>query len=277
MVKRPERDIDRLRREVRKSQRLAKDKVGRLSDKGVTNLGKFNPVRYDANLDRYTKKQLETYKSQLDSFRSRSRQFVPGARGTAIPAEDYRAYVRQHNRRRSDAQKFFAKVDDTKLPSTGMTFGQARDMSDALGNIMQDQTSTRWDKLEPKRSKQFTSPKALAKEMRRIQRENRKGFEKWQKEAGLRMIKGGDGSPGLLDDRNSRDIVRRLEALSPKQFTVLWNQKKFPDAARRFYLTLKDMLSPEESVFSETVQTAFINSSRRDMLNLLSDVEKMGK
>lgn len=97
-------ELERLRSEVRKRQGHARAKETRLKKKyNLTSLGKYSALRADAQLGRYTTRQLLSYMKQLNKFMEDKRSFVPDMRGRAM---DERKYLRY----RREAEKYNKRV-----------------------------------------------------------------------------------------------------------------------------------------------------------------------
>lgn len=118
-------DLKRLRDEVKRRQRAASAKVSRLRAKNVEISGSQFDVRRDpSKITRYNRPQLESYLSQLNTFTSRSNQFVAGSGGAPIRASKWREFQAEQRKFNAKVQRAYEPIKDLGNPAAGMSIVQ---------------------------------------------------------------------------------------------------------------------------------------------------------
>lgn len=236
------REVDRLRAEVARAQRLAGDKMRRVQ-KGtgaVVRGTQFDPTRDAAKVARYNSKQLRSYLSQLDSFRDRSVQFVGGAKGAPIPQADWNRFASvqaTYNRIAAGDLESVANVtlrggqtiaqrENTFLPETHGARG--RSANRPLGEIRTD-------------SFQVASDSALAKLEAGLRKRMSASYKR--EKLGNQRLE----LAAMMDRVGESALKSRISELSDKQFNALWNYTDFADFISTRYEALKRMSVAEES------------------------------
>ena len=96
-----------LRKEVLDRERAVGRKIFRHGQKGVNLQGTdYNPIRPNADISRYTDKQLRSYLYELNNFMKRSTQFEGDSFGNPIPRHkilEWKREARKFNKRMDDA------------------------------------------------------------------------------------------------------------------------------------------------------------------------------
>ena len=119
-------ELQQLRQQVRLEHRRATAKASRLRARGVEVGGtNYDPRRDLSNVKRYTKKQLETYSSQLRNFNSRQTTYYAGSEGAILPGDKVRELRQAESRLKRKADREYKKVADIALPNVRLTVAQA--------------------------------------------------------------------------------------------------------------------------------------------------------
>ena len=234
-------DLNSLRLEVERLRRAATRKVSRVKARTGARVSgtEFDPRRAPQQHKRYTRKQLETYQSELQSFLSRRNQFVPDASKRPIPRAEWQAYKRREKAYKDVAGKVYEQVKDVELPS-GETIAQRLAKMDVLHKHMHNPTvNTIFDPHE-RNPGDVVSRKALDKLTRDLDRKSKpRNIKTMVRQAREQFGK-------MMSVVNAPELTRAVEGLSHDQFIALWNHTNFASAIAMSYDSAKKMLSPKE-------------------------------
>lgn len=218
-------DLNELREEVLRRQRAANAKVSRLRRKGVQIAGTNYDVRRSANIKRYNSKQLTKYLGELNSFTSRSNQFVAGSEGVPIPANKWRAFQKVQNAYNNVARGHYESVKGTHIKASGMSVADfdskvRSNRPGAKGGISRP--------LEPSRNAAYeiVDEKRLDKLRKQLERKIQPEYLPAQlKNQRKRMI----SAVSVFGDK---EMIEKAKALTDEQFDTLWN---YTDAPRDLF------------------------------------------
>lgn len=234
-------DLSTLRNDIARARRAATRKVSRLKTRhGVSVSGtEFDPRRPPQAARKYTRKQLESYKRELDKFLSRSTQYVPDSRARPIPRKEWDRYKTVETKYRDMAGTIYDKVKDVQLPS-GETISERLAKMDVLHKSMHNPVVNKFYEPKDRQSGDVTSRNALRKLERDLRRKSTPRSQKAMvREAKAQLAK-------MLDVVNSRDVANQVNTLSTGQFIALWNYTNFASAIAMSYDSAKKMLTPRE-------------------------------
>lgn len=257
---------------MRRQVRNAQSKIRRLQDKGITTLGKHNPIR-DADIGRYNKAQLAAYSRQLSQFTDRKTKFVAGGGGQAIPETLYKRYSKLAAARQQEAKQFFNKIEDYTLPSQNTTVGHSSAISDMDRPELHNPSANPIRDLKPRSSKGFTSERAMEKYIKSLEKQNRSGYLKSQRKNGMDLIEA-----SLKHHPDGAAVLKRIRGLNDQQFGILWTSRAYVDAVSLFYESEKDKLrDPGERAFSDEALDTASAVSFNEVSSMLNDAEDYGE
>lgn len=218
------RDIDNLRREVRKRVQAVNRKIRRYEQLGVNIAGtEFDPRRENAPIDRWRRSDLERYRNNLNQFQSRRNQFVPDAHSRPIPATEWRGYKRLEKRANVIADKNFDEIKDIYIPESGLTIGEREKYFGGDNSPSDPVVNTPFKRVE-REPDYITSRKTLAKLTKQMQKKIRPEFIQ-------DFVKNGRAElAAMLEKAERPDIAAAAATLSDKQFHILWGYTGFADA-----------------------------------------------
>lgn len=261
------RDIRELREEVARAERLARRKVNRIKrETSVETFGKYNPVRSSGKYRSYNRKQLESYLGQLNSFRSRSTQFVPDVRGRAVPRQIYKRYTKLFEQKSTQARQFFDAVEDHFMPSTGMTYGDRVRMTTPDHPNLHNPSANSLNNIRRRRASSFASEGAMKKFADQLEREMSGDMMNYNRKQAMKALR-------KMAKRNDAGwIVDELKTLSDVQFTALWNIRDFMDDMSLWYES-EGLLKDSKITASEADQR--IGPASRHIKKVIADIRKI--
>lgn len=213
-------EIERLRELVRKRRSAVTAKIARIRrNTGVDIAGRTEDPRRDTKvINRYTKRQLNAYLGELNSFQSRSVGFIAGAGGAPIPRLKWREYKRLEAQYNAIGAQHEAKVADIFLPTAGMTIRerQATIHPTAQGEVV-NRPYSQVDRLP----EQIPSAEALEKLTRDMRRKTSKSFLPGELRAARKQL------ADMLKTAGNGDFIARARRLTDSQFDTLWNYTNF--------------------------------------------------
>ena len=262
------RRLDAERDALRKKIANARRKVKRLEGKGVTDLGRYNPIRDDAPINRYTRRQLEKYERELDAFTSRSTRYVPDAHGRAIPQDIFNRYARLAEQRRVQADKFFRQIEDYTLPSRGATVKQTTAFTEPDHPELYNPSANPVRKLAPKKPQNFNNAKAVEKYIKSLDKQTAAGYLQTVRKQGMPLI-----TDALKDSRQGKELLRAIRKLTDEQFGVLWTVKSYVDAVSQYYELEKALHSDQDLPFSEDAMRAMQANALSEIKAMVSDAQ----
>lgn len=226
-------NIDDLRDEVQRRRSAATAKIRRQRSKGVNLEGtKIDPRREVGVEKNYTKRQLESYLRELNSFTSRSTRIVPIAGGKFVTGDQWRRYKEAERRYNRRVNRAYGKVANLKIPNTGMTVAE-RDMTmgvnDRRVKAMRGTASRRLYEPSRLRPSQVASPEALEKLIRDMRK---KTSSKWHETALKNQRK---EMLAMAKTIGNKKLIKEAKSLTNEQFDTLWNYTPFASDLSRGY------------------------------------------
>lgn len=230
-------ELQRLRELAKRRHDAATSKASRLNRQGVKISGtEYDPRVNRGNINRYTRKQLQSYINRLDGFTDRSNQYVAGRAGVPIPKQDYVTFQRAQRAHNLKTERYLKPHENRILPTTNVTVGQRLHDLDAkefnvlrMGRGVSDvpfQTNTQ-------KAGDFMS----AKSMRAAEKAMRKKLERNHLPKLLNRYR--RNANIMLDTIGEHDMIKKLDSLSDEQFDVLWNLTGFPSGIKLTYENTK--------------------------------------
>ena len=240
------REVDKLRSEVMRAQRLASDKMRRLKKSTGANVkgSEFDPTRDTSKVRRYNASQLKSYLSELNAFRDRSVQFLGGSKGAPIPRAAWNRYASVQATYNKMAQHDFASVAGIKLQG-GQTIGERE------ATFLPDERSAGGRAANrPKgginiKPGQVFSADALPMLEGRL-RSRMAGQYQFNAIAAQRIELG-----EMLGRAGLEDLRPMVGKMNDRQFNALWNYTDFPDFISTRYEAMKHMSASEEAHVSD--------------------------
>lgn len=257
------REIDSLREQVLVAHKLAARKVQRNESKGVKLAGsKYDPRRDTSKLQRYNKPQLESYLSQLNTFRDRSTQFVPDMRGNPVSGAEWREYKQLEGKLNAQRARRFKQFKDIVSYTTN---GKPVTLAQELAVRTPDHPTsgnpaTKNPNIKTKRTPRgITSKRSLDRMKKEVAgRLGKSGVDKELKDARKQfrqMMK------PIGDKKFTKDVLE----LNDKQFTALWFYKGFADALALGYDNAQKMAGAKKKSWYKQVFDDQL-SEARDLL-----------
>ena len=227
-------ELEQRRAEALARHKAATRKVGRLRRNGVDVSGTRLDVRRDpAKIAKYNTRQLDAYINQLNSFVDRKTQYVPDTFGRPMRKavmDEYKSTERKINKIVNDA---YDRIKNINLP------GQNRTIDDRMEAITPRHKHAGNAANAPYRpivrqSKNFLSEKKLKQMIAKNKKKLQTDFLARDLKTDLRVIK------EMSDTLKRPDIYRRVKALSPDQFNILFNFWGFIDKISLPYEVAKE-------------------------------------
>lgn len=236
-------ELNRLRAEAAKRHRAATNKISRLKQNRNVEISgsKADPRREKANIKRYTASQLRTYIKELNSFIDRKVQFVPDAHRRPVAGSLWDQYKALETRYNARVERELDKYRDIKIPKSNMTVGQRLAMMTPDHPRMGGSVAVH-SPYEPINRKPTAA--ASAKAVRRLIRDmkNRLKPDYFDRNA----ESGRDVANKMLALFHRPDLNDKLNALTNKQFSFLWNLTGFATALSLGYEGALSQLSDDE-------------------------------
>lgn len=226
-------------------RRAATRKISRLKTQhGVHVSGtEFDPRRATTTPKTYTAKQLAAYQSRLQSFLSRSNQFVPDASKQPIPRAEFQAYKRHEVAYREAAGSVYERIKNVELPS-GETVAERLAKMNVLHKAMHNPAANMVYDPVTRESQDIAGISGLRKLSKAMKRDSTRAAMN-RKVASAR-----DAFEKMADVINAPELAREANTLTPNQFVALWNYTTFATAVSLTYSSAKNMLSAKESVWA---------------------------
>ena len=111
-------DLESIRADIARLRKLATKKISRIKRAKDAPLSgtQFDPRRTPKAEKRYTKRQAEVYRQELQGFLSRSNQYVGGANGYVMRKQQWDAYKKLEQQYNSRVNQKFDRVAGIQLP-----------------------------------------------------------------------------------------------------------------------------------------------------------------
>lgn len=229
-------ELEALRAQLIKRQRAAANKISKNRRlRGVEIAGtQFDPRVSRETISRLTKASLKKRLNTVESFVSRSTQFVGGHMGAPLPRADYNQARELVDRAKAKRQKWEDSISAITLPDSSETIGQRRAKmrgphSRAGGNANAPEVlPINFDEMR------FYGAAGLKKFKQNIAKLTETGHKPGSVKAWRNQFE------QMLDGINSErgeSMRRAARGLSDKKFAILWNDTPFSTAVSIEYET----------------------------------------
>lgn len=245
--------LDSLRADIERLRKASTRKVSRIkSNYGALVSGtQFDPRRSPHIENRYNKRQLESYKSQLESFLSRKTQFVGGSGGTPITRQQWERYKDAENQYNARVQSNFAKVADIRFPGGGETVDSYMERRTPRHREMTNPAVNSPYQPVVRRPAGFESGTALGDMIDEMEARLSGEYDRKQLERGRDQF-------GKMADRLGDDSLRAaVNELSDEQWELLWYYTPFANDVSMHYEFQKVIFSgKDQAVHHKVVEDA---------------------
>ena len=218
-----------LRAQLIQRQRAAANKISKnRRQRGVEIAGtQFDPRVSRETIARLSKASLKKRLSTVDSFVSRSTQFVPGHEGTPLPRNDFNQARALVERAKAKRQSWENQISAITLPNSSETIGQRR--AKMRGPHSRGGGAANAPEVLPINfdEMRFTSAEGLKVFMKNISKLNKTGHKPgsvqlWRDQYNQML--------GTIGGTRGAQMKAAGDALTDKQFSVLWNDTPFSTA-----------------------------------------------
>lgn len=264
-------ELDRLRDEVRASQRRAGAKVSRLNvKKGVRVANtKFDVRRDSAKIKTYNTKQLNAYNAELKLFTSRATTFVAGDGGAPLPGAAWRRHERAIDKFNAIGNSKRAAIDDIRLPGLGVTIAERRaGLSNKVRRADGEIANRPFEPISKKPSA-YPDAEALAIGTRSFEK---RSTEQWT-EKQYRLAR--KQSRGMLDKIGDVKLANRVKRLSRDQFDTLWNHSQFISELLPDYL--KALVDSKQMNDDDLIEAMNSEGKRETVIELIDWASNLPK
>ena len=257
--------VTRARRNaVRKKRRIEKgDNYVRLDG------SKYYPVRPPKIHEKYNRKQLEVYLSNLQEFNSPRTQFVPDHENNPIPMSKWRSYKAAEDAYNDRVDSFSVKFDDkVRLKRTEVKPSQIHRMANPdhmAGNASSNGAKRKY----VRQPHQIRGEQKLDKLTKRLQDELTD--KRFRKELGTNWLTVRDILYRYADD-NGDDIVDLFMSLSAEQFEYFWHFS--PAHVHEFFLWYETVKALDEG--RDDLHDAYYDlyeAARQNVVDFIKEVK----
>ena len=245
-------DLAELRAAARKRQQAVNRKISRLENQKDVKLSgsRFDPRRDVNKIDRYNQRQLAAYVAELDTFMSRKTQFVPGVKGTPLPANKYAALQKATAKANAAKLTAYNAVKDVFLPYSGMTADQRQAMITADHPMAGNPSVHSPKKLSRAESKRIPNEKALDKLTKQRLLEASPEYSKKQEKRDRWNVR------QVLKATGDKELQKLLNQLDARQFNILYNLTPFMTAITTAYETAaRTLMDGKSKAFYNTLES----------------------
>lgn len=209
-------ELHELRAEARRLERLSKRKLQRLDKKGISLDGTgFSALRDNAKIDRYTRKQLNTYISRLSEFNARRTSFVRLGDGSVTTGAKWRAYKSAERKLRRKRENRFKKIQDNLTPY-GMTVGERTQITKAPFKRNITELNIYQHTYANRSPESITTLKALDKLEQRVREMSSRKYDDAIYFSRL------ESTEKMLYEIGDMELLKEAKSLNKKQFNYLW-------------------------------------------------------
>ena len=266
-------DIHELREAVSRARRNAIRKKRRIekSDNYVKLEGsKYYPVRPPHAHDKYTRRQLEVYLSNLQEFISIRTQFVPDHKNNPIPKKKWQQYKKQEAVYNQRVEEFSTKFDNkVKLRHDEVEPSHIYRMSNPdhmAGNSARNGAKRRYIR----KSRQIMGEEKLSKLTKKLADEL--SDKRLRKEMGSNWTVVRDILYRYADDTGD-ELVELFKSLSAEQFEYFWYFS--PEHVHEFFLwyeTIKAMDEGRDDLHASYYE--LYESARENVVEFMKEVKQ---
>jgi hypothetical protein len=218
--------IAELRAEVIKQHKRVGSKISYNKTKKGIEISdtRFDPRVSVDQIKTMNKKQLTTQLKKLKSFSDRSTAFVPADSGAPIPKSLWDKLEATRLRYNTKVVKVKDKIGPIFLPRNGMTIAERQASIKPKDSVTSHgAVTTPHAEEEARDSTDFASAAAVQKMIDRL---NKKMSRKFDKE---RVERDRDSARQMLEVMGSDDLNEQLDALSDRDFDLLWSYGGFAE------------------------------------------------
>ena len=262
-------DLNSIRADIARLRTLVTKKVSRLKTRrGAAVSGtEFDPRRAPKVEKKYTRRQAEAYRAELQGFLSRGTQFVGGARGFVMKQEKWNAYKKLEQQYNDRVNQHFDSISGVKLPFGGETIGSrmAR-RKPPHPQMAYEAFHAPYD--PPVRTPQSVdSAKALKKLMDSMKKKANPNFDKQFIEKNRNQF------TGMADRLGDDALAEAVKNLTDAQFDILWNYSEMPYDMSLWYETQK--LIEDGNTKHPLVTSGAAESAKREYAKLVEWASKL--
>lgn len=232
-----DKELQRLRAELRKRRNAATAKIGRIQKSIGINLANtaYDPRPNPETIGRYNKVQLRAQIRKVDNFTSRETAFVPGAGGVPLPRSEWDKYKAAEAKVGLRAATEFDKVADIFIPHLGVTVGQRERYNRADRPRGRGEAASRSFPVYARESTDITSAESLRKLTADM---NKRLDRRYLPERIASQRVQLDEMLKVIGDDKYREQANQL---SDHQFNVLWNYEDLAHRISERYAIVKLM------------------------------------
>jgi hypothetical protein len=236
-------DVHSLRAEAKRRRAAATAKAARIRrTSGAVIAGtEFDPRKPHAAVNRMNSVQLRAYINKLNTFTSRTTQFVGLHGGEPVPRKEWQGFVGRQNRVAELEEAHSIDIGRYKAMGSDETVGQARARlhPTAQGGRRGPLNSTSFDPSD------INGRSALNKLDARLRKVLSPGYVKAQ------LKQGRANAIEALKQMGELELIEKVAALSEYQFDVLWYGTRFAEVTFARYEGEKERMEGNQK---ETAQ-----------------------
>ena len=261
-------DLESIRADIARLRKLTTKKISRTKKTKDALLSgtQFDPRRAPKTEKRYTKRQAEAYRQELQGFLSRGNQYVGGANGYVMKQKQWNAYKKLEQQYNSRVNQNFDKVAGIQLPQ-----------GETIASRMARRTPTHpqmvYEAFHHPYNPPVRSPKAVEsdKGLRKLMdKMAEKANPRYQKDS---IEKNRHQFLGMADRLGDEALAEKVKKLTDEQFNVLWNFSEMPYDMSLWYETQK--LVEDGNTTHTLVTSGASESAKREYGKLVDWASKL--
>ena len=261
-------DLESIRSDIARLRKLATKKISRTKRSKDAPLSgtQFDPRRAPKTEKRYTKRQAEVYRQELQGFLSRSTQFVGGANGFVMKKQQWDAYKKLEQQYNSRVNQKFDKVAGIQLPQ-GETLGSRMARRKPPHPQMAYEAFHAPYDPPVRTPKSVDSGRALIKLMDSMRNKaNAKYDEDFTEKNRHQFL-------GMAERLGDDALAEKVKNLTDEQFNILWNFSEMPYDMSLWYETQK--LVEDGNTRHPLVTSGAAESAKREYAKLVDWASKL--
>ena len=244
-------ELSRLRAIAKAKHKRASAKVSRIRNSAnpVEIAGsKYDPRREISKIDRYNSRQLSVYIKKLETFNSRTTQFVGDSKYRPIPKSKWDVYKKAEAEMNKRKEQAFNAIKHLRMPpvdkhTPGTTIEEFEKRTRPVNMSMLNPAVNNAYHQVNRRSRSVPSEKALRKLIRNVKQSYT------TRDIRRRVSEGKDVARRMLDIVGDSDLRDALDNLTDKQFNTLWTYSgKFAANLSLQYELAKHQLTDKDSL-----------------------------
>lgn len=250
-----------LRLKVKKQHQAANRKVNRLRKNKIVELvgTKFDVRRPVGNINKYNKKQLETYSAVLTQFNSRQTTYAGGLNGAVLDITSAAYFKRLQSRYNTIATNHKASKADVFIPQAGMTIKERHATLDPDKKASQGYAANDPFAINTVELHNIKDQKALKILTQQLEKKLRDDYLTIELKASRGELK------QMLDTIGDQDLADGFNKLNAYQFDILWNDTQAAKAISGIYEYYESLTGGA----AERWHAKAANTYREDLLELL--------